>query len=353
MTDAIRPRERASIPDEPGLEPPDSTEPAASDAEIQRDFLQSLMESADYRDVRKPLPARSDGALHLAPPEAIRSAFVDAWEGLSHSLRLGIDADEALAGVRDLVLYDIPDGTRSTLSVPGSADIAADAGLFCLDLVHTLAALGARRAVVLVHTTYNRERGENDTRRFLTAIEKGIEPFRGYSRRHGVTIRLTGIHEGYELGSLLRRAFPPPDTSRFDAHFLLDYEEEWFLTEAGRRALDSLPDIDVVVRHTKLQVSGGWIPLRMRKAAYMYSQNGSLHSNWSYEDQAALVAVAYLARLFHRGEALSKTYVSIDEIKDRYREREIQLAQRVVRLRPKPRKLFVIGSPAGLIQVYA
>ena len=91
----------------------------------------------------------------------------------------------------------------------------------------------------------------------------------------------------------------------------------------------------------------------MRKAAYVYSQNGSVHSNWNFTEYAAMVAVAYLAKLLHQGESLSKTYASIDEIKARYRDREIRLRQKVVRLAPKPRKLFVLGSPVGLIQVYA
>ena len=66
-----------------------------------------------------------------------------------------------------------------------------------------------------------------------------------------------------------------------------------------------------------------------------------------------MVAVTYLAKLLNEGEALSKTYASIDEIKARYRDREIRLRQKIVRLTPKPRKLFVVGSPVGLIQVYA
>jgi hypothetical protein len=91
----------------------------------------------------------------------------------------------------------------------------------------------------------------------------------------------------------------------------------------------------------------------MRKSAYMYTQNGSLHSNWSFDEYAAMAAVAYAAKVLHRGEALSKQYVSIDEIKDRYKKREVELLQRVVRLSAKPRKLFVIGSPVGLVEVYA
>jgi hypothetical protein len=66
-----------------------------------------------------------------------------------------------------------------------------------------------------------------------------------------------------------------------------------------------------------------------------------------------MVAVALLAKLLHSGEALTKQYVSVDEIKDRYQQRELRLEQRVVRLKDKPRKLFVLGSPTGLIQVYA
>jgi len=144
-----------------------------------------------------------------------------------------------------------------------------------------------------------------------------------------------------------------PPEAKFDAHFLMDYEEEWFLTPSGRELLDLLPTIDVVVRHTKLGIAGGWIPTRMRRASYVYSQNGSVHSNWNFEEYAAMVAVTYLSKLLHQGEGLSKTYASVDEMKARYRDREIKLRQKIIRLRPTPKKLFVLGSPVGLIQVYA
>jgi hypothetical protein len=353
MTQVTPVRPKPAVPEEPGLEPPDSTDAVATDAELQADLLESLVESADYVDVGKTLPARSGGELQLATPEAIRDAFVTAWEGLSHSLRLGVGPSSALEGLRDLVVYDIPDGTRSTLSVPPTLDVETDAGLFCLSLIHTLSSLGAAQAILLTHTIYNRERGPTDTKRFLDIMAHGVEPFRGYARRHGIQMNLHGIHEGYELEPLLQKAFPPPAAPRFRAHFLLEYEEEWFLTPEGRATLDALPSVDVVVRHTKLQVSGGWIPLRMRKAAYMYSQNGSLNSNWTYDEYAAMIAVAYAAKLLQGGEALTKQYVSVDELKDRYRQRELQLQERVVKLKENPRKLFVIGSPVGLVQIYA
>lgn len=353
MADAVPVRSRTATPEEPGLEPPDSTDAVSTDLEIKEDLFRSLLESADYVDEPNTLPARSGEGLALATPEKIREAFGRAWECLSHSLNLGIAPQDALVGMQDLVLYDIPDGTRSTLSVPLTMDVQTDAGMYCLALVHTLASLGARKAVILTHTAYNRERGPEDTRRFLEILEKGIEPFRGYARRHRVGMHLYGLHAGYELAPKLLKAFPMPEAPGFDAHFLLDYQEEWFLTPEWRAYLEALPDIDVVVRHTKFQVSGGWIPMRMQRAAFLYSQNGSLFSNWTFDEYAAMVAVAYAAKVLQKGEALTKRYVSIDEIKDRYRQRELGLGQRVVRLAPKPKKLFVIGSPVGLIQVYA
>ena len=115
-------------PEEPGLEPPDSLDADPVDDRLQEDLFQSLVESADYVDGHTPLPARSEGALQLATPEAIRASFAESWEALSHSLGLGIEPDAALRGMKDLVLYDIPDGTRSTLSVPEYYDIEMDAG---------------------------------------------------------------------------------------------------------------------------------------------------------------------------------------------------------------------------------
>jgi len=352
VASAIPNRRRPANPAEPGMEPPDSIVAPETSARLEDDLLRSLLESTDYVGSGSPLPARSGGALQLATPEEIREAFVETWESLSHSLGLGIRPEDALASVRDLVLYDIPDGTRSTLTVPPHHDVETDAGMYCLGLVHTLASLGARTSLVLTHTAYNRERGPEDTKRFLGIMAKGIDPFRGYAKRHRIGIKIHGLLPGYELDRALRASFPAPEDPAHDAHFLMDYAEEWFLTTEGRTLLEILPDIDVVVRHTKLQVSGGWIPIRMRKSAYLYSQNGTLLSNWTFREFAGMTAVALLAKMMQRGEALSKTYISIDEIKERFKERELGLGQRVVRLVAKPKKLFVLGSPVGLIQVY-
>ena len=315
-------------------------------------FLSSLIESVDYRrGSRRALhPPGTD--FTLSPPEDVRDTFRSIWERLATELELDVLADDALASLADLVVYDIPDGTRSTLTVPPMMDVDLDAGMFCLALIHTLKSLGARKAVVMTHTAYNRARGPEDTQRFLKVVAKAIEPVAQYSRRHRVRLQVVGEAPGYELEDAIARAIPDLESGAFEADFLVDYAEELFLTPEGREALARLPDIDVCVRHTKLQISGGWIPTKMLKSSYVYSQNGALFSNWAADEYVALVAVALLSKKLMSGEILGKTYLDVDDVKKRYQLRELNLYQKTVRFRGDPKKLFVIGSPIGLYQIY-
>ena len=319
---------------------------------LDEEFLSSLLESVDYRRGSRRAPPSAGTDFTLATPEDVRDTFMSIWERLATEIDLDLPAAEALAAVQDLVVYDIPDGTRSTLTVPPMMDVDLDAGMFCLALVHTLKALGARKAVVMTHTAYNRARGPEDTQRFLKVVSKAIEPVVQYSKRHRVKLQLVGQAPGYELEEIIARAIPDLEGGAFEADFLVDYAEELFLTPEGREALSRLPDIDVCVRHTKLQISGGWIPTKMLRSSYVYSQNGTLFSNWSPDEYVALVAVALLSKKLLSGEVLGKTYLDVDDVKKRYQLRELNLFQKTVRLRGDPKKLFVIGSPFGLYHIY-
>jgi len=348
-----------AFPDvDPDLHPnllPEDEVPGRAENEfsaMDEEFLSSLLESVDYG--RKPhREAEGPGAdFTLAPPEDIRESFCSIWEQLARDLDLEIHGEDALAAVQDLVLYDIPDGTRSTLTVPPMMDVDLDAGMYCLALVHTMKSLGARKVVVMTHTAYNRARGPEDTQRFLKVMAKAVEPVAQYARRHHVKLELVGQAPGYELEGLLSRSLPAFDDASFEAYFLVDYAEELFLYDAGRSVIARLPDIDVCVRHTKLQMTGGWIPTRMLRSSYVYSQNGTLFSNWSPDEYAALAAVSLLSKKLMSGEILGKAYLDVDDVKRRFQLRELNLFQRTVRLRQNPRKLFVIGSPIGLHQIY-
>ncbi len=246
----------------------------------------------------------------------------------------------------------MPDGTRSTLAVSPDIDVGMDAGLYCVALVHTLGCLGARSSIIMTHTSYNRNRGREGFERILRIIARGLRPLRTYSQSRGVGVHWIGFRPDYELENRLLSEFPLPQDPAFDAYFLIDYAEDLEREPLVKVHLDELPEVDVCIRHTKLNMSGGWIPGKLLKSTFVYSQNGTLYTNWTFDEFVAMSTVALLAKLLHTGEGLSKMYGDIDEVKRRYQLRELRLFNRKVRLRSKPTKLFVVGSPFGLYQIY-
>ena len=315
-------------------------------------LLQSLMESVDLAGRRAKSAAMGSQALGLAPPEEHVAAFLEIWSVLQREIGLSLPPEEAIAAMADLTVYDIPDGTRTTLTVPPQMDVEVDAGMYCVGFVHAMRALGVQRCILMTHTAYNRRRGPEDEKRFLRVLARGVEPMSAYAKRNRVALHVVGAGPEYELEPLLANAIPAVEKPSFDAWFLVDYAEEMGLRPEGQAELGRLPDVDVCVRHTKLQVSGGWIPTKMLRSTYVYCQNGTLFSNWTGEEYAAMAACCLLSKVLMSGEVLSKSYTDVDEIKRRYQMRELNLFQKTVKLRERPRKLFVVGSPVGLHQIY-
>ncbi len=285
--------------------------------------------------------------------EEMRSHFHRVWGSIEENLDLPLTSDEALRRLQSLVIYDIPDGTRSTLSMRTDIDVGFDAALYCLALIHTLKCLGATSCVIMTHTVYNRERGTEGLQRILKLMAQGAKPVTEYSERKKIWIRLIGMKKDYELET--NPLFQPHKMqgASFKAFFLVDYEEGLYSSPELRGDLDSLPDVDVCIRHTKLNLSGGgWIPSKLLKSAFMYCQNGTLYSNWTFEELVALVTLGLVSKLINSGEGLVKMYGDIDEVKARYQLRELRLFNRQVYLRREPTKLFLVGSPHGIYQFY-
>ncbi len=279
--------------------------------------------------------------------------FHEIWGGIEENLDLSLTSEEALRLMPSLVVYDIPDGTRSTLTVRPDIDVGVDAALYCLALVHTLRHVGARNCILMTHTMYNRGRGREGTNRILKILSEGIKPFASYARREGVGVHLVGMGEDYELRSRLTNLLPEYPSSGFNAYFLVDYTENGNDNSQTAAQLKALPDVDVCVRHTKLNLSGGgWIPDKLLKSTFMYCQNGTLFSNWTFDELVALATLSLVAKLMHTGEGLVKMYGDIDEVKARHQLRELRLFNKRVLLRSRPTKLFVFGSPQGLYQFY-
>lgn len=272
--------------------------------------------------------------------------MIEKVDGINTTVK---DAQES---VKELVLYDILDGSRTTLTSKPFIEPKDDIALFSIALIHTLRVLGAKSCVIMLHTSYNRERGEKEFKRVLNLIKSGAELIKQYSVENGIRCNCLRVNEDYELIGLLKDVEQQTQDGTFNAYFLFDYNEEWPATKEGYDILSTLPDINVHVRHTKFQPSGGWILGKMRKSAFLYSQNGTVYSNWEPDEVVALVAMALLAKKFNEKEMLSKTYSDFNEIKQRYVKRELYLFRKVIQLKEKAKKLFIFGSPEGTYQIY-
>lgn len=285
--------------------------------------------------------------------EEIISQFHEVWASIEENVDLSLTSVEALRLFPSLVVYDIPDGTRSTLTVRPDIDVGLDAALFCLSLIHTLNSLGAKSCIIMTHTAYNRMRGREGMGRILSLLTAGVKPIAKYSKRENVSINLVGLGEEYELRNYLLANLPKVKESAFEAFFLVDYAEETGGNLGLRYELAQLPEVDVTIRHTKLNLSGGgWIPDRLLMSTFMYCQNGTLYSNWRFDELVTLSTLALVAKLMNTGEGLGKMYGDIDEVKARYQLRELRLFNRQVPLTDQPKKLFLFGSPHGLYQFY-
>lgn len=289
----------------------------------------------------------------LESPPKIKDAFHDIWSDmLQKEEEIKITVEDAQESVKDLVLYDILDGGRTTLTSKTFVKPEDDTPLFSIQLIHTLKALGAKSCVLMVHTSYNRERGDEDLKRVHKIIRSGAELITQYCIDNDVSIKCIGMKEDYELIDVLKDSEYNTRNGSFNAYFLFDYEEEWISTELGRNVINLMPDINVYIRHTKFQPSGGWIPGKMRKAAFLYSQNGTLYSNWENDEIVNLVAMALLTKKFNEKEMLSKTYSDLNEIKQRYVKRELDLSTKIIRFRDNAKKMYILGSPVGPYQIY-
>ncbi|MDX1534615.1 MAG: hypothetical protein R3291_03235, partial [Thermoplasmata archaeon] len=245
------------------------------------------------------VPERSYDAYDLVETfpssEELVTRFHEIWGRVEEHLDVNLTSEEALKQFPALLIYDIPDGTRSTLTVQPDVDVGMDAGLYCLALIHTLKGLGARSAALMSHTAYNRSRGEEGLDRIFAVIAKAMRVAARYAAHHHVNVHWVGMKPEYELAHALGENFPLREKAAFEAFLLIDYVEEVEGDEALRDQLADLPDVDVCIRHTKLNLSGGgWIPEKLLRSTFLYSQNGTLFSNWEFDELVALATTALL-----------------------------------------------------------
>lgn len=282
----------------------------------------------------------------------IKNDFCKIWNKIIKKINTDTIIGEDRSEIKNLVLYDILDGSRSTILSKFNIDYGLETVLYTLNFIHILKALGAKTCLIMIHTSYNRSRGEKEFKNILQRIEIGAPFIKRYAIENNIYCSCLCMDNNYELIELLKDVTESTRNGDFCVHFLFNYNEGWAISKDGENILRHLPDIDVHIRHTKFQISGGWIPEKMTRSVFLYSQNGTIHSNWNSDELVALIAIGLLAKLLHKGEILEKTYTTRDEINKRYELRELNLFNKVIYLRDNPKKLFMIGSPMGVYQFY-
>jgi len=288
----------------------------------------------------------------FASTSTIKNDFYKIWDKIIQKIDLDIISDKNCKEIENLVIYDILDGSRSTLISKSKVDWDVELTLYTLNIIHTLRALSAKNCYIMIHTSYNRERGGKEFNQVLKKIALGAPLIKKYAIQNNIRCSCIGMQENYEYIHLLRDIMESTKNGHFHTYFLFDYNEKWILTRNAQILLNNMPDIDVYIRHTKFQPSGGWIPGKMSRSAFLYSQNGSIYSNWDSDELVTLLALSLLAKLLHKGEILNKTYITREEVDQRYRLRELELFNKVIELQANPKKLFMIGSPIGVYQFY-
>jgi len=288
----------------------------------------------------------------LESPSKIKEDFRHIWNTIVKNINVNIGTDTAFSELENLVIYEALDGSRSTCAFNKNINPQFEGPLYVIKFMHILKLLGAKTCCMMVHTSYNRDRGQTEFNNVICAIEEGAPLIKNYGIENNVFCSCMCINKNYELKTILNDITESTRNGEFCTHFLFDYNEEWAETDVGLEAIKNLPEIDVHIRHTKFQFSGGWIPGKMSKSVFLYSQNGSTYSNWDTNELITLISLSLLAKLFHKGEALGKIYKNDGEIIERYKTRELKLFNKIINLRDNPKKLFMIGSPVGVYQFY-
>ncbi len=288
----------------------------------------------------------------MEPPSEVKEKFCHIWHTIVKNINMDLSVDTAFSEFKNLVIYEALDGSRSTCAFNKNINPQFEGPLYVIKFMHILRLLGAKTCCIMIHTSYNRDRGQTEFNNVICSIEEGAPLIKNYGIENNVFCSCMYINKNYELKTILDDITESTRDGEFCTHFLFDYNEEWIATDSGLKAIKNLPEIDVHIRHTKFQFSGGWLPGKMSRSVFLYSQNGSTYSNWDTNELITLISLSLLAKLLHKGEALDKIYKSEEEVIQRYAKRELELFNKRINLRENPKKLFMIGSPVGVYQFY-
>lgn len=304
-----------------------------------------------------------------------------------------LDINPREEDIRNLVVFDMTDGTRTSTRFKGS-DAYVDGGLFVIRLLHTLKSIGVKNAYVNVIDEKHKERvnyediymglrrlteiyrnfaNENKYRlRFLGDYKYRIEPMkilqqmitknykkslRGVSKEN-VRKYIKELEKKYKEKKVFdfRKVIKQieKETSKnkdFTAYFLINYSTQW-AARKRKKIFKKMPNVNAILRHTKGYVGGDmWIYDKFDKNTFVYVQNGSSNYNWSDRQLLYLVAISLRSAMVNGGFHQSKVYHGNEnEMIKKVREKELTMIHKNLynkNLESKMPKRIVIFSAVG------
>jgi len=231
------------------------------------------------------------------------------------------------------VPYLYLDGHRSSNS--GSSDLEkySSGFRFFLRFGMMMQQLGFTKMVTMVHTSRNcKDRERIDS--IQSAVQKSIDFTDDYVSKS--KFQLYGDIESYKsmgnsefynyLNEVDNKSPAKPD---FIHHILINYSEQWAINNLDR--INLIPDISSVIRFTKGFVSGGWIPIKMQKTTFVYSQVPSVSEFWSDDGILALFLISLKNWIATKDFIGTKSYDN-EEKELIHKKRDIDLSHNTIKL---------------------
>lgn len=217
-------------------------------------------------------------------------------------------------GIRDLVIYEMTDGMRTSTRLEGS-NAYFDGGVFCMRFIHMLKILGMSSCYINVieekHTLRDNYKNIFDGLRILFPI------YAEYAKENNVRLVFLGDLSGQlepkgDQGNfsedLKKLELKTQENTGFTAYFLINYSLNWAMRNESK--FTTVPLQDVIIRHTKLQFPTGMMlpPSKSDFCSLIYVQQGSAGTTWSDEQIVQLIAIALRSKLLNSGTQYLKRY---------------------------------------------
>jgi len=257
----------------------------------------------------------------------------------------------------ELCVYDMTDGTRTSTTLQGK-DAYVDGGLFALRFANVLRALGAKNVYLnVIHTGHKKRENYKDIYEGMTEL---VNVYLNYANEHNVRLKFLGnsneridtSNSKFNLWEILKDLEKKTEKNKgITMYILINFSTRWL--SKHEEIFENLPEINVVVRHTKGYINGDMQVFgRMDNYSLVYVQNGSSSINWSDNQMVYLAGVCLRSYLLNRGTHLTKTYTGNEKENIRKkRELELSLIHKDLYNREenenKGKKRAIIFSPIG------